>query len=218
MRLRLRVESKQDMASRGIVLATLGVFLQAIDCFTKALTNDPGDTVILKQLDRASRTLGLLEPAWQAIQRALQLRPDDPSLLSMAGNILMKRGQFREATRYLRDAMNTSVQTLDGTNHLLGLNYNPDATPAEIFAEHKAWGEHLMQGLPREFTFANPRDPEKKLRIGYISADLKRHAVAQFLRPILANHDPSQFETFIYSGLRREDEISALIRSQVGHW
>jgi predicted O-linked N-acetylglucosamine transferase (SPINDLY family) len=56
------------------------------------------------------------------------------------------------------------------------------------------------------------------LRIGYVSADFCQHAVAFFLEPVLAAHDPTAVETFCYVGNRHADAVTARLRAATHHW
>ncbi|HVS71643.1 MAG TPA: tetratricopeptide repeat protein [Phycisphaerae bacterium] len=93
------------------------------------------------------------------------------------------------------------------------LNYDPDRTPEQIFAEHQRWGERYP--VPA-ITFPNTPDPDRPLRVGYVSPDLRQHPVAMFFKPLLAHHDPAQIHAFCYASDRREDDMTAALRACVG--
>jgi predicted O-linked N-acetylglucosamine transferase (SPINDLY family) len=56
------------------------------------------------------------------------------------------------------------------------------------------------------------------LRVGYLSGDFTRHAVALFLRPVLAHHDHRRFEVFGYHTQRSEDPMTHELRGLTDHW
>jgi protein O-GlcNAc transferase len=64
----------------------------------------------------------------------------------------------------------------------------------------------------------NDRNPDRRLRIGYVSPDFRTHALAYFFEPILAAHDRGQFEIFAYAELEKPDETTARMRSCVSGW
>ncbi|WP_405756751.1 hypothetical protein [Anaerovibrio slackiae] len=47
-----------------------------------------------------------------------------------------------------------------------------------------------------------------RLRIGYLSADIRCHPVAYFLRPLLECHDSSRFQVFLYRANAEEDSVT----------
>ena len=56
----------------------------------------------------------------------------------------------------------------------------------------------------------NDRNPDRMLRIGYVSADLREHAVGRFFLPLLRAHDQKQFAAFCYSAGQVEDPDLAI--------
>jgi predicted O-linked N-acetylglucosamine transferase (SPINDLY family) len=66
--------------------------------------------------------------------------------------------------------------------------------------------------------FFNPRDPERPLRIGIVSPDLRTHSVAFFLEPLLRHLDRSSFAVFLYHNHHTEDAASARLRTLASKW
>lgn len=56
------------------------------------------------------------------------------------------------------------------------------------------------------------------LRIGYVSGDFRRHAVANFLFPVFENHDRASFEIHCYSNNPRDDDVTARLAKSVDRW
>ncbi len=74
---------------------------------------------------------------------------------------------------------------------------------------------HVAPLAPTRRPHANDRDPERRLRVGYVSPDLREHAVARFVLPAFERHDRAQIEVFAYSDATRTDAVTELIRSRV---
>jgi protein O-GlcNAc transferase len=93
--------------------------------------------------------------------------------------------------------------------------------PATMFARHRAWGQAVLQRRQAQpQPFKNVRDPDRPLRIGYVSADYRTHSVAYFLEPLLATRDPAKFEIACYSAMpaAREDAVTARIKAAATLW
>jgi len=58
----------------------------------------------------------------------------------------------------------------------------------------------------------------RRLRVGYVSPDFRRHAAAYFSEPILANHDRGQVEIYCYADVKREDDYTRRFRRMAEHW
>src|SRR5262249_10909295 len=83
------------------------------------------------------------------------------------------------------------------------------------FAEHQAWAAKYARG-----PIAGPggRDPEKMLRVGYVSGDLRTHSVAYFLEPLLEARDRSAFHVTCYSNGVDHDETTARLSALSDDW
>ena len=82
----------------------------------------------------------------------------------------------------------------------------PSATRAEIFDAHREWDRH-HGSFPRP-ACANARDPEKRLRVGYVSPDFREHSVSYFVEPLLQRHDRRTFEVFCYADGLLSDKVT----------
>ena len=62
-------------------------------------------------------------------------------------------------------------------------------------------------------------DPKRRLRIGYVSSDLRHHAVGYLMVNFFEEHDREDFEVFAYyTGIKADDPIQARIKANVDHW
>jgi predicted O-linked N-acetylglucosamine transferase (SPINDLY family) len=96
--------------------------------------------------------------------------------------------------------------------------YDPGIDSATLLAEHRRWAE-LHCRLPAE----PPRheydaDPNRPLRVGYVSPDFRSHAVAYFLEPILTHHRRDQVESYCYADVGAPDGKTAQLRGLAAQW
>lgn len=64
-----------------------------------------------------------------------------------------------------------------------------------------------------------PIETNRKLRIGYVSSDLRHHAVGYLMVNFFEEHDRTDFEVFAYyTGIKADDPIQARIKAGVDHW
>src|SRR5262249_52885521 len=87
-------------------------------------------------------------------------------------------------------------------------------------AARKYWWRHLGSKLAEKSRFRhdNDCDPARRLVLGYVSADFRRHSAAATLRPVLAHHDKTQVEIVCYSCSGAEDERTEEFRSIADRW
>lgn len=102
-------------------------------------------------------------------------------------------------------------------NRLFCLNYSARLAPADLAAEHRAWGRDVEASTPVMPPVA-PR-ADGPLRVGYVSGDLRDHAVATFLAPLLAHHDRDRFHVTCFDTSEvAEDALTAELRRSASAW
>lgn len=110
------------------------------------------------------------------------------------------------------------------SSYLFTLNYDEHRPPEEIFRAHLDWGKRFSAKFKVKGTLEYiDRDPNRRLRIGYISPDLGNHPCGYFSIDIFKEHNPEEVEVFLYSNRFQEDgddKLSQQFRSYVGedHW
>lgn len=153
-------------------------------------------------------------------QRALELEPGAMDSVGNYGVVLADMGDFEGSERQYRKVL---AQMPDNPqvwgSRFFALNYFPDRSPEQIFEVYrefdKLYGEPARkQWLPHR----NDRDPERKLRIGYVSPDFRSHPVPLFLEPLMAHHDKSAFEVHAYAYLEAEDDVTEAFKGYADHW
>jgi protein O-GlcNAc transferase len=170
----------------------------------------PDDFVALSNLGVALRRQGLPSQAERLQRRALALEPERADVHANLGRALNDQGRFREAIGSYRRALELDPQlTIVASSLLLFLHADPSVSPEAIFAEHLAFAARYAEPLSEQRVFAHGRDPERRLRLGYISRDFRLHPVAHFLEPVLGQHDSAAFELHCYSDVERPDEVTA---------
>lgn len=171
-----------------------------------ALWNDLGGTL------NAARRLG---EAMECFQKALTLDPNaiDPKI--NYGTALTSFARFDEAIALLEPL--SATHAIARANSLFVANCHPDWSAERIYQFYR---EQITPHFPaRKYsTYANSREPNRRLRIGFVSPDFRDHVCSYFFRPLLENLAPQQVEVFAYSEVRREDGVTELIKEQVAHW
>src|SRR5262249_29147025 len=96
-------------------------------------------------------------------------------------------------------------------------NLDTSCDEQTVFEAHRQWDR--MHGAPLLSKVAPHRDrlPDRRLRVGYISPDLREHSVAYFIEPLITHHDPQQIQTYCYSNAP-QDQTSERIKKHVHQW
>ena len=147
----------------------------------------------------------------------------NPQLASAAISLvvcLRDVGRPEEAAEIEQFVLNVEPenQTLYG-NRLFHLYFDPGQDARSIYQEHARWNERFAAELTRAAKpHANDPTPTRRLRIGYVSPDFRRHCQTYFTVPLLSNHDHKAFEIFCYASVLDPDQNTANFRTYADVW
>lgn len=203
----------------GVIHKSLGQLEDAGRCFEQALTLKPDYAEAMNNLGALLGERGMLSASVKLIRRATEIRVGYVDALNNLGNALMRQGLVDEALVAYRNANATQGDHVSArSNYLLTLHYTMKLPPAELFDEHVRWGRRLVELAGPSQPHANDRTPERRLRIGYLSADFRAHSVCYFILPVIQAHDRTQVEVFCYADVPRADEMTEQVRASADVW
>lgn len=216
--LELQPEADELRLNLGSLQLSLGRFAEAQQQFERVLARSPGNAQAELYLGWAFKEQADFPAAERHYRRALELRPDFAAAHDKLGSLCKDRGQIEAALGCWRKALALEPDFVAAHSNLcLSLNYAVGATPQEIHAEHLEFARRHCAGFA-PLAHANRADPERRLRIGYVSGDLRTHVVAHFIEPVLAHHDHSRCVVFCYYNFHTHDAITARLRAYADHW
>ena len=203
----------------GKVLQKLGRPEEAVAEYQQYVRTRPDAADGWNNLGLVQRQLEQLDAAAESYRRALEINPGLAQSWNNLGNILKTLGQFDEAVTHYRRAVQLKPDfTGAHSNLVLCLNYVPALDEDELYQEHLRWAAAHVQACGQNRTYANEPDPSRRLRVGYVSPDLRTHAVAGFFEPLLANHNHDVVDVTCYAQLARGDATTRRLQSQSDHW
>ncbi|WP_233865309.1 tetratricopeptide repeat protein [Paraburkholderia adhaesiva] len=166
-------------------------------------------------------SLGRLDEAERSIARAWEVTTEPALVATTQGAVYLKQGRLDDAAEVFRLALqHVPDDKINWSNLLFTLMHNEAVSATQLFAEHRRFGEHFEPRLRTQWhEHPNTRDPGRKLRIGIISNDLRNHAVASFLLPVLPGlANDSSLELYTYSNTPGSDHITEKLRVHFAHW
>jgi protein O-GlcNAc transferase len=204
----------------GNVFDRQGDLDKAIARYRKAIALKPDYAEAHSNLGNALRDSGRTGEGISCFRRALKLKPDFEDVYSNLGNALRDQGKLSEAIACYRKALELKPDfDVAYDNLLFALQYDPTCSPSELLEEHRRFAERFEVPLePLRQAFGNTREPGRRLKVGYVSADFHGHSVAYFIEPVLANHDKSRVEVFCYYNRSARDEVTERLAAHADHW
>jgi protein O-GlcNAc transferase len=204
----------------GNTLQALREFDEAAQSYRRALASRPNDVDALNNLGSALRDLGRIDEAIAAFERCVSLRPDFHVAHCNLGNALRDSGQIEEALASYRRAIESRPSdVISHSNLAYSVYYHPGYDGQAILRENLRWADMHAAGLENEWAcHPNDRNPDRRLRIGYIGADFRDHCQSLFTIPLLSHHDHERFEITCYANMPRADAVTERIMEHAERW
>ena len=211
------VEAYNDL---GLLLREQKQPHQAIEKFKHALNIKPNYAIAHYNLGNIFQDLLQFDEAIACYQQVIALQADFAEAYNNLGIAYKDQALIPEAIRYFQTALQIKPNYAQAFNNLLlTCHYAIDEEPANLFAKHQHFNEQYA--LPFMASFQphhNGRDPQRPLKIGYVSADFRQHSVAYFVESILAHHHPPDFEIVCYYNYLKKDHITQHLQQYVTLW
>jgi len=204
----------------GTALKDLGKVDEAVASYRRALAIKPNDAAAHNNLGNSLKGLGKLDDAIASYRKALATKPDDAMAHNNLGSALKDLGMLDEAVASFHQALAIEPDYTEAHSNLVFcMNYGERYSQQDIFAESRRWeAAHAAPSAVRKVSHTCDRDPERRLRIGYVSPDFRIHSVAYFLDPLIGGHDRRRFEVFCYAQVANPDDVTQRFRGLADGW
>ena len=185
---------------------------------------------------QACACLGVDLPPAEREDTAGQQRGDAflASLLAIRANCALQMGQAQEAVSCYREASAQAVNRRDRLqmySSMLMAAHNIEQTQEQEVRAHLGYDALLRDVTPYRYedaaSGAAPHEASHetlseaqghRIRIGYLSPDFRQHVMFAFYYPLLAAHDRTRFEVWLYSLSHTQDGYTRLARQAAEHY
>ncbi len=216
----LRPNMALPVLNQARVLIALRYWEQGIKEAERALAIEPKNAQAAFLMGNAQLNLRRLFEAKESYQKALALDPKLASAENNLGVVLEQLGEPDAAIEAYRRALAINPGFIEAHSSLLfSMNYHPDLSIEEIFAEYKRWDDHHSRRLaPSWPQHDNDRRPDRRLRVGYVSPDFCRNVPHFFFEPLIAGHNPEAVELIAYAQVAHPDEVTERLQGHFAKW
>lgn len=209
-----------NLFNLGKLLLTAGDTDRAIQVFERAVAADPHRPSTLGGLTNALYVANRFADAERLARQGLARWPGDAELLVDLAMALHNSGRTREAVPILRGtaAMHPD-DPVAATMYANTSTYAGDLDPREVFEAHAHYGRLVERAHPSPPTpTRTDPNPDRTIRLGILSGDLRTHAVGFFIEPLIEHHDRAQLHITCYSTSLTEDATSRRLKSMSDGW
>jgi predicted O-linked N-acetylglucosamine transferase (SPINDLY family) len=192
---------------------------EAIAAFRRAIEFRPDYAEAMSNLGTALARDKKADEAIEWYGRAVALRPQVPQIVNNLAGALKDAGRLDEAISWYRRAIAVHSDAAVHSNLVYALHFHPDYDGRAIAAEMARWNEAHARPLANQIQkHLNYSEPNRRLKIGYVSPNFFGQAEAHFVLPLLAGHDREQVEVHCFSSVRRPDEFTQRHRAVADVW
>jgi len=218
--LRLNPDMFDALYNMGTVYQEKDQLDEALESYEKALQINPNFPDAYNSMGIIIQKKDDIDKALELYRRAVDLRPDFVKAMVNIGNALRDYRHSAEAERWYRNALALKPDCAYCYDNLFFLMlYYSRYDPQTIFFEHQQFAVSCAEFLvPSGIPHCNDKSLNRRLRIGYVSPDFRRHSVAFFIEPVLAGHNRDHVELYCYSDVPQEDEVTQRMRGCADHW
>lgn len=206
--------------SLGHVLIALHRYEEAEEVFRGVLDYQPGNAEFYAVYGSAMQGMGRYEAAINAYRKAIEMRhPQIPELLENQAAALCLQGKFAESIKAATTALEMAPNNASlYSGMLLTLQYVGEQDAESLLEKHRRWPGNALSATPAAARRTLPTARPDRLRIGYVSADFRKHSVAYFVEPLLAQHDASRFDVTCYFAHKDADNITDRLKGLAHRW
>ena len=204
----------------GALLLDMGQVEEGMAILRRAIDLQPHLAEAHFNLGIALYRANRLDEALDAYRRALELDSDHAGAHCGFGVAALVTGSSEEASQHFHQALLLQPHdVIAHSNLVLCEQYRPGVTLAGLAHSHAEWDRrHAWQhrGSWRPWTL--DRDSERPLRLGFVSADFRRHPVGFFLAPVLEHLDPHLCALVCYNNQAGSDDVTRRLAAAATEW
>ncbi|MGJ5118889.1 tetratricopeptide repeat protein [Bradyrhizobium oligotrophicum] len=206
-------------AHRGRLYMISGRTAEAEADFDAAVTLDPNLQLGWQGKAQICILNGNVAQAMAACKRVLDTNPKAQVALTLLGACRGRLGDVTGAIAQFDQALAVQPDYDEAiTKKIFYLDFLPGADFAVQQAARQYWWMAVGSKFPRRKLAPRSLDPDRRIVVGYVSADFRMHSAAFAFLPVLRGHDKTQVQVNCYSTSPRHDSYTATFQSIADVW
>lgn len=203
----------------GLVAEHQGDGKAALEAYQKVLALDETNLEVLILQGNLYKRLRQPDAARESYEKALAIQPECLEARFNLGSLDQDAGNYRQAIEVYRQVLRQAPGILQGWHNLVACLASDPKTPrGEIRASLDGFESIFPRGQRRQRHVDSDFITDRRLRIGYVSADFRAHPVGYLALPLIEGHCRTQFEVSCYFSHRIEDGWTARFRKSADRW
>ncbi len=215
----LKPKFAEGHSNLGMILSGLGRFEEALVSYREAIRLKPIIPETHHNKSNLLKITGQLRDAEVSCRQAIRLKPKYAKAINTLGNILRDQGRLSEAERSYREAIEIEPDFIEARTNLLSCLISSESlSPEETLEEAKKFGCMVSMKASEKFDEWLYDSQSPRIRIGFVSGDLRNHPVGFWTEDLIANLDKSRFEIYAFPTRSGSDELTERIKTFFEAW
>jgi len=200
----------------GAALVQLGDPDQAVAICEQAVAQGADSPPLSNNLGIALKEQGRTSDAIACFEALLTRHPDYEEAQENLANALRQQGRIDEALPWLERALATRPDSARlWRSYLSGLLYRAERDEDALHEAHLRFGRRFSRPDDTlDVPLHRDRDPERRLRVGILSSDLRDHPTGRTMRHWFAQRDSRAMALIAYAEVARPDADTQWFRQQ----
>lgn len=161
-----------------------------------------------------------MSQARDCLEQVLSIKPDYVEAENLLADNYVKRGLIDQALPiYLDQIEREGALSRSVSSYLFSLLYSDKVSAQEKATKHRSMMDQWADAFYRKTKFLQTRDTDRKIRVGFVSADFRdQHPVGIFIEPLFQYYDKDSFHFSAYYNSRTVDESTLRLKVMVDDW
>jgi protein O-GlcNAc transferase len=211
-----------SMPEKGVLIVVLARLLRRLSKMGRAesllkqlLLVTPDNVPVINEMANILVDQGKIAEAVKYQTRAMEITPNEPKLWGNLGMNLVRLGQTEKGISLLKEAVDKMPHdTPLWSTLLLYMHYAQDIDRADLYEAARKWASLNVPSRLVHEDHDRVLDPNRKLRIGYISPDFRDHSVTFFFEPLIDGHDRDAVALYGYGHVATPDHITERLKDK----
>lgn len=205
----------------AVLYSDVGNYKGAVDFMRLAIQVNPNYSLAHNDLGVILQQMGDTKGAMECYKKALELNKNFSEAQNNMGVIYGSKGNAEKSRECFEKAMAINPYYFDASNnYIFVLDLSPEETVQSLINARKQWSEvHETPLLDKQKPLLNTLTTNRKIRVGYVSADFRLHSASFVFGGMLTEFDRDKFEVYAYNNSNsKSDSRTIKFKESVTAW
>ena len=202
----------------GNALKDQGNLNEALDAYKKAIEIQPDYADPYYNLGNALRDQGKQDEAVKAYKKAIEIQPDFADACNNIGNMLSDQGNIEEAIEAYNRTISMNPHHFKAYSNLIFFLAQIELVDSKFLEKiTKSYNKATSSKVKRSFHHKKSF-PSQKLRVGFVSGDMRDHPVGYFLQNLFKYINKEEVEIYVYSNSTIYTKLTYSLKKFTAFW